>query len=158
MLGCGGETLRVSARLRRRDLITPEPNRGRRLFAAHGAAIYAEPTKQRGVCYFLFPNGSGSCVNELMHGALPGVTSGQVWGLIDNGAKAVDVRVPLLGVLHAAFGTNAFYLRLPKHVLAPTRIVVRERNGDRHIFDVKRCHIGKISPLSGLSPVSPRPC
>jgi len=141
--------------------VAPEPARGRRLLARGSASIYAEPTRQGSVCYFLVGGGGGSggsCVSELLDGALPQVTAGRVWGLTDNGAIAVDVRLPASGWLHASLGRNAFYLRLPHRVLAPTQIVVRERNGARHIYDVRRCRVTDLSPLSGMSPLSPSPC
>ena len=136
----------------------PEPDRARRLLAAGGISIYAEPTKQGSVCYFLTPTGGGSCAPALRHGALPHVTGGQVWGLMDDGATAVDNRVPRSGWLHATTGRNAFYLRLPGTILAPSEIVVRERSGIRHFYRIKRCHIGQISPLAAITPLSPAPC
>lgn len=138
--------------------ITPLPDKARRLVATGGASIYAEPTKQGSVCVFLVPLGSGSCVNALLHGALPQVTAGQVWGLMDNTAVAVSVRAPSSGWLRARLGRNAFYLRLPQHVLAPTEIVVRERSGARHVYTIKRCRIAPISPLTGAPPLGPPPC
>ena len=138
--------------------ITPLPAKSRLLLTAGGASIYAEPTKQGSVCYFLVPLGNGSCVSSLLHGALPQVTAGQVWGLMNNAAAAVSVRVPTSGWLHAKLGRNAFYLLLPHNVLAPTEIVVRERSGARHVYTIKRCHIGPISPLTGAAPLSPPPC
>jgi len=134
---------------------TPEPSRARLLIAVGSARVDAYPTKQGDVCYFLGPLGGGSCVPGLLDGALPQVTRGQVWGLIDNGAEAVDVRVPASGWLHAAIGRNAFYLRLPGTILAPSEIVVRERSGIRHFYSIRRCYLAQISPLA---PLSPGPC
>lgn len=138
--------------------VTPEPGQARRLVAAGDASVYAEPTKQGSVCIFLVPLGNGSCIDALLHGALPQVSAGQVWGLMDNAAVAVSVRAPGSGWLHAKLGRNAFYLRLPRRVAAPTEIVVRERSGVRHIYTIKRCRIGPISPLAGAAPLGPPPC
>jgi hypothetical protein len=138
--------------------ITPEPNRARLLITAGPVRIFAYPTKQGLVCYFLEPAGSGGCAPDLLDGALPQVERGEVWGLIDDGAEAVDVRVPASGWLRAAIGRNAFYIRLPRNVLAPSEIVVRERNGVRHVYAIKRCHAGDVSPLAGASPLRPPPC
>jgi hypothetical protein len=118
---------------------TPEPSRARLLIAVGSIRVTAYPTKQGDVCYSLGPLGAGSCVAGLIDGAMPQVTGGQVWGLMDNGATAVAVRVPASGWLHAALGRNAFYLRLPPHVLAPSEIVVRERSGIRHFYTIERC-------------------
>jgi hypothetical protein len=120
--------------------ITPERNRARVLVAVGSARVVAYPTKEGLVCYFLQPFGNGGCAPTLYHGALPQVSRGLVWGLLDNGATAVDVRSPSSGWLHAATGRNAFYLRLPKNVPAPSEIVVHERSGLRHVFAIKRCH------------------
>ena len=49
------------------------------------------------------------------------------------------------------------YLRLPRNVLAPTQIVVLERDGVLHIYDVRRCSVADVNPLSGLSPLGPSP-
>jgi hypothetical protein len=139
-------------------MITPERNRTRVLIAVGSARVVAYPTKEGLVCYFLEPFGSGGCAPTLFHGALPQVSRGLVWGLLDDGATAVDVRLPSNGWLPAATGRNAFYLRLPTNVAAPSQIVVRERSGLRHVFAIKRCHSGQIGPLPGASPLSPSPC
>jgi hypothetical protein len=114
----------------------------RQIFAMPGSPITPEPGRAR----------------RLFSSGMPEVSRGQVWGLMDNGADAVDVRVPASGWLHAALGRNAFYLRLPPEVLAPSEIVVRERNGIRHFYRIERCHLGQITPLTGAAPLGPPSC
>jgi hypothetical protein len=135
---------------------TPEPDRAQLLLSSGAARIVAYPTKQGDVCFFL-EGVSGSCSSALGDGALPMVERGQVWGLIDNEAVAVNVLVRASGLLNAAIGRNAFYLRLPKPVQAPNEIVVQERDGVRHIYTIRACHIGPLTPLTASAPLPP-PC
>jgi hypothetical protein len=67
------------------------------------------------------------------------------------------VRLPT-GWVRAATGRNAFYLRLPPPVRAPTEIVVHERSGLRHVYEIERCRIGRVTPLTGGGPLGPPPC
>jgi hypothetical protein len=136
---------------------TPEPARTQLLLSSGTARVLAYPTKQGDVCYFL-ENVSGSCSQTFGDGALPMVNRSQVWGLIDDDAVAVDILVPAAGLLHAAIGRNAFYLRLPKPVQAPSKIVVLERDGVRHVYTIKACQIRRNAPLAAPSPLPPPPC
>lgn len=45
------------------------------------------------------------------------------------------------GTVQATVGANAFYLRLPPHVVVPERIVVSDRGGARHVYTIVRCHL-----------------
>lgn len=172
--GSGGATLARSLRAFRRPAarplaapgtiafpatptFTPEPSRAQLLLSSGSAQIVGYPTRQGDVCYVLV-RASGSCSPTLGDGAIPMVDRGQVWGLIDDDAVAVDVLVPVLGILHAAIGRNAFYLRLPNPVRAPSEIVVLERDGVRHIYTIKVCHVSQNTPLAGKSPLPPPPC
>lgn len=60
-----------------------------------------------------------------------------VWGVVDDGAVRVDVTFARR-VLHATLGRNAFYLAVPRAAVVPSRIVVLERDGVRHVYVVKR--------------------
>jgi hypothetical protein len=135
---------------------TPEPSRSRRLLAAGGRTIFAYPTRRGGVCYFLLPLGGGGCTDVLLDGALPQVEPGLVWGLIDDGAVRVDVRISRSRVLEAHRGRNAFLLELPKPTLVPSEIVVHERSGVRHVYTIRRCR--SLTPLTGANPLAPPGC
>jgi hypothetical protein len=127
----------------------PVPQRGRLLLARGDARLYAYPTRRGNVCYFLEPAGIGSCALALVDGAMPHVEAGSdgvrgvVWGLVDDSAVAVDVRAGHR-VIRAALGENAFYLRLPQRVVAPTSLTVRERTGVRHLFVFQRCRFDQV--------------
>jgi hypothetical protein len=60
-----------------------------------------------------------------------------VWGVVDDGATRVDVTIGTR-TLHALLARNAFFLALPHGTVVPSRIVVRERDGARHVYVVKR--------------------
>jgi hypothetical protein len=126
-----------------------DPSRSRRLLTAGGHSIYAFPGSRRQICFAFAPRGNSMCTPTLLDGALPQIRPGQdVWGIVDDGAVRVDVTAANR-TQRAALGENAFYLAL---TAIPTRIVVLERNGDRHVFDVKRC-TASFSPLR--APLSP---
>lgn len=129
--------VRTFARLMRGDLA-----QSRLLLASGMERIYAFPAQRHQICFMRTPRGGGSCVRSLVHGAYPRVDPHRdVWGLVDDDAVSVDVTVAHR-VLHAQLGQNAFFMRLPAHAAVPTRIVVRERNRTRHIFDIERCTPG----------------
>ncbi|HET8528428.1 MAG TPA: hypothetical protein VFL60_05920 [Gaiellaceae bacterium] len=115
-----------------------EARRSRLLIAADGASVYAFPKAGGQLCVVREPNGGGTCVSSFVHGAYPQVEPRrEVWGVVDDAATSVDVTVDGR-VLHAALGRNAFYLALPHGAVVPTRIVVHERGGVRHVYVVKR--------------------
>jgi len=137
---------------------TPEHGRSRLLLARPALQIYAYPTKEGAVCYVLEPRGEGSCLPFLIDGAFPQVRPWQdVWGLVDDGAVRVDVRVGAEW-RPAELGRNAFYLPLPTHVAAPAQILVHERTGPDHRYLIKPCRIHRITPLAWARPVGPGPC
>ncbi len=114
------------------------------------------------VCIFREPFAS-NCVPALLHGAYPQVDAGwrslrgQVWGLANN--AAVSVRVHLdSGWLAAKLGRNGFYLELPPRIVAPRQIVIRERSGIRHVYDIKRCRVDDIALSLLAGPVAPPLC
>jgi hypothetical protein len=116
-----------------------EPERSRLMLVAGSTRIYGVPLSDGVVCAFVLPAPGVDCVPELMHGAAPVVDSRQdVWGLLGNAAVRVDVLVAGRS-LHATVGRNAFYLRLPRGVVAPTSVIVRDRDGARHIYTIRRC-------------------
>lgn len=111
----------------------------RRLLHAGGSSIYAWPAKHGSqLCVEREPHGGGTCVSSFAHDAYPQVQPREaVWGIVDDEAVRVDVTVGL-GVLHATLGRNAFFLALPRGAVVPSRIVVRERGGGRHVYVIKR--------------------
>ena len=111
----------------------------RRLLNAGGASIYAWPAKSGSeLCVAREPRGGATCVRSFAHGAYPQVEPRlNVWGVVDDDAVQVDVTVGR-GVLHATLGQNAFFLALPHGAVLPSRIVVSERDGARHIYVIKR--------------------
>jgi hypothetical protein len=128
--------------------------RSRLLLAAGGVRVYAFPADRGRLCIVRVRLG-GSCISALIHGVYPQVEPRRdVWGIVDDGAASVDVTVGRR-TLRAHLGRNAFFLRLPARAVVPTRIVVRERDGARHVFTVRRCTPRDVSPLS--SPLGP-PC
>jgi len=114
--------------------------RASRLLLSTGSTrIYAVP-KDRGaqLCVLREPSGGGTCVGSFAHDAYPQVQPRDaVWGVVDDGAVQVDVTIAH-DVVHARLGRNAFFLALPHGAVAPSRIVVRERDGTRHVYVVKR--------------------
>jgi hypothetical protein len=138
--------------------VTPERGRSRLLLTGPALRIYAYPTKEGAVCYVLEPRGEGSCLPFLIDGAFPQVRPWQdVWGLVDDGAEAVDVRIGA-DWRPARLGRNAFYLPLPANVAAPAQVLVHERTGPDHRYVIKPCRIHRVTPLAGASPVGPGPC
>jgi hypothetical protein len=128
-------------------------NQSRLLLAADTMQIYAFPADGGKVCFMRLPFGGGSCIASLVDGAYPQVDARQdVWGIVDDAATGVDVHIGKR-VLHPNIGRNAFYAKLPAHVVVPTRIVVHDRDGSSHIFDAERCSTADISPLS--APLGP---
>jgi hypothetical protein len=134
-----------------------------RLLVTSGAhRLYGVPMKTGTVCMFRDTPGGSSCPTALLHGAYPQVEAGwksrrgQVWGLTDNGAASVRVQLRS-GWLAAKLGRNGFYLELPPRIVAPKQIVVSERSGLRHVYDIKRCRVDIAQPLL-TSPVGPPPC
>jgi hypothetical protein len=134
-----------------------------RLLVASGThRVYGVPMKNGSVCIFREPFGS-NCVPALLHGAYPQVDAGwrsrrgQVWGLADNGAVSVRVRLTSRW-LAAKLGRNGFYLELPPRIVAPRQIVIRERSGIRHVYDIKRCRVDDIALPLLAGPVAPPLC
>ena len=134
-----------------------------RLLVTSGAhRLYGVPMKTGTVCMFRDTFGGPSCPTALLHGAYPQVEAGwksrrgQVWGLADNGAASVRVQLGS-GWLAAKLGRNGFYLELPPRIVAPKQIVVRERSGLRHVYDIKRCRVDMTLPLL-TGPLGPPPC
>jgi hypothetical protein len=139
-----------------------EAQRARLLVASGEHRVYGVPMRNGSVCIFRETWGGTSCVPSLLHGAYPQVEPGRrwqrgsVWGLADNGAASVRVHLAA-GWLAAKLGRNGFYLELPRGVVAPSRIVVRERAGVRHVYDLERCRVdAALLPFGG--PLGPRPC
>jgi hypothetical protein len=161
-----------------RDLLPPElqqqlefmaqagfggnPRGSRLMLVRDGVRIYGLPASHGQVCVFVLPDLQMQCWSALQHGATPVVDARRdVWGLVGDTAQRVDVGFAA-GTLRAAVGTNAFYLRLPRHVVAPQRIVVTDRDGARHVYTVKRCRVGEgdapfIPAYNPLTP-PPSPC
>jgi hypothetical protein len=110
-----------------------------RLLVASGAArVYAFRNARHQVCVVRTPLGEGQCVADLAHGAFPDVESRKaVFGIVDDGAVRVDVTVRGR-TRRAVLGRNGFLLAL-RGAAAPTRIIVHERNGERHVFTIERC-------------------
>jgi hypothetical protein len=123
--------------------VTPLPAHSRLLVAGDAKQVFAYPTKQGGICYFLWPQRNGACTETWDGGALPHVERGFVWGIVDNATTRVDVRLPASGWLHARLGRNGFILGLPDDIRAPTQIVVRERSGANHVYTIKRCRVSR---------------
>lgn len=137
---------------------TPRRDLSRLLVDRAQLRLYAYPTRQGEVCYLVVPGGEGSCLQSLLDGAWPQVRSRRdVWGLVDDAAIGVDVQIRNR-VFQAALGRNAFYLPLPTGVVAPTQIVVRDRDGARHRYVIRRCRLDRITPLTGINPVGPGFC
>ena len=136
--------------------------RARLLVASGTHRVYGVPMKNGSVCIFREPFGS-NCLPALLHGAYPQVDAGwrslrgQVWGLADNGAVSVRVRLSSRW-LAAKLGRNGFYLELPPRIVAPMQIVIRERSGIRHVYDIKRCRVGDVALPLLAGPVAPPPC
>jgi hypothetical protein len=135
---------------------------GARLLVVSGEhRLYGVPMRNGSVCIFRETRAGTNCVPSLLHGAYaqiePGWRSrrGYVWGLADNEADSVRVQLST-GWLAAKLGRNGFYLELPRGAVAPRRIVVRERTGVRHVYDVKRCRRAGAFLFGG--PVGPLPC
>ena len=137
--------------------ITPLTRRSHLLVSVGRRQVYAYPTREGDVCVYLVPLGGGQCDPAMMDGALPQVERGLVWGLVDNAATRVGVRIGRHSV-DAHLGRNAFLLRLPGGVRAPTQIVVYERGGTRHVYTIKRCRVQNVTPLTGSAPLAPPPC
>ena len=139
-----------------------EGQRARLLVTSGTHRVYGVPMRNGSVCMLRETWGGLNCVPALLHGAYPQVEPGwksrrgYVWGLADNGAASVRVRLST-GWLAAKLGRNGFYLELPLGAVAPSRIVVRERTGVRHVYDIERCRVDVALPLLG-SPLGPLPC
>jgi len=130
-------------------------DRARLLLQAGTTRIYAFPADNKQLCFVRTPGGGGNCIGSLLDGAYPEIQPrSDVWGIVDDGAVRVDVAVAHR-VLRAKLGRNAFFLALPAGAVVPSRIVVHERDRTRHVYDVKRCSVDHVSPLS--SPLGP-PC
>jgi hypothetical protein len=118
-----------------------DPRRSRLLLAQAGVRIYGIPASHGQACAFLLPEIQMQCWSTLRHGATPVVDARlDVWGLLGDAARRVDV-IFAAGTMRATVGANAFYLRLPAHVVVPERIVVRDRDGARHVYTIVRCHL-----------------
>jgi hypothetical protein len=139
-----------------------EGSRARLLVTSGAQRVYGVPMRNGSVCLFRETWGGLTCTPSLLHGAYPQVEParrsrrGYVWGLADNGAASVRVHLAT-GWLTAKLGRNGFYLDLPRGAVAPSRIVVREQTGARHLYDVKRCR-PDLTFLLFAGPVGPLPC
>jgi hypothetical protein len=135
-----------------------DPRRSRLLLARAGVRIYGVPGPHGLVCAFVLPELRMECWQTLQHGATPVVDAHRdVWGLVGNAVRRVDVTFAAR-TLRAAVGTNAFYLRLPRHVVAPNTIIVTDRDGARHVYTVVRCRIDASRPfIPTYNPLTPPP-
>lgn len=130
-------------------------DRSRLLVASGATRIYAFPAEGGKVCFMKLPLGGGTCVDSLVDGAYPQVDARRdAWGVVDDGAGSVDVDVGGR-LLRPRIARNAFFVALPARTVAPTRIVVHERDGATHVYDVDRCTVGDITPFA--TPLGP-PC
>lgn len=135
-----------------------DPHGSRLLLVHDGVRIYGLPWRHGEVCVFILPDLQMHCWGVLQHGATPfGEPRRDVWGLLGNAARRVDVTFAG-GTLRATIGANVFYLRLPRHVVAPQRIVVTDRDA-LHIYTVRRCRIdaGDLPFIPAYNPLAPPP-
>ncbi len=111
----------------------------RRLLSIRGVQIFAFPGPDHQLCYLRVPPTSGSsCIRSFLDGAYPQVNAWHdAWGIVDD----ETVRVEVDG-MNAILAENAFYSSLPANTPTPHRIVVYERSGLRHVYDIKPCPVG----------------
>jgi hypothetical protein len=130
------------------DLPDSFVRRGRLLLGNLGQdrlSFYAVLDARGDACYALVPKGEANCVVGLLHGIDPHVDAGsrdergEVYGLVSN--EIVSAKVLVGRRWHRArVAHNAMFYELPSKVRQPRRIVLRERVGATHTFNVVRCH------------------
>ena len=136
-----------------------EPARARLLVRGDDESVFGLPTRKGSVCLFRAPLGFGPCVDTLEHGSHVEVNAstdarGLVWGLTSDRTVSVQVRLASRW-LRAHLGRNGFVLRLPGGVVMPREVLVRDRDGARHVYVMKRCKPAVFYPVT--TPIGPPP-
>jgi len=107
-------------------------------------SFYAVPDTRGDACYVLVPRSEANCAGGLLHGMDPHVDAGtldqrgDVYGFVSN--EIVSAKVLVGRQWHRArLAQNAMFYELPPKVRLPRRVVLRERTGATHTFNVVRC-------------------
>jgi hypothetical protein len=119
-------------------------------------SFYAVPDARGDACYVLVPRGEANCAVGLLHGLDPHVDPGSrdhrgdVYGLVSN--EIVSAKM-LVGKrwYRARVGQNAMFYEVPRKVRLPRRIVLGERTGATHTFNVVWCHPPDEGPTSAAA-------